>query len=221
MTTFIEDVLEDLTKKNLNFSDLIFVLPSKRSGVFLKYHLTDFVEKTIFSPEIVRIEDFVEDLSQLKQLSGIELLFRFYESYKKIQKGSEIESFEAFSKWAQILLQDINEIDRYLIPPEQIFDYLSAIKELDHWSLEESKTNFVSNYLQFWAKLKLYYNQFTEDLLQAGFAYQGLVYKEAVEHIEAYTQTSSKTHVFIGFNALNTSEESIIQELLHHGLAEV
>ena len=42
-----------------------------------------------------------------------------------------------------MLLQDFNEIDRYLVPPiSSIFDYLNAIKQLEHqhWSLEEDQT---------------------------------------------------------------------------------
>ena len=40
------------------------------------------------------------------------------------------DSFDSFSKWAPIVLQDFNEIDRYLIPQDQIFEYLSAIQEI-------------------------------------------------------------------------------------------
>ena len=51
--------------------------------------------------------------------------------------------------------------------------------------------------------------------------YQGLVYREAVENIEQYTSTFDlrKIHVFVGFNALNKAEETIIQELLQQDLA--
>ena len=42
----------------------------------------------------------------------------------------------AFQNGLQSVLQDFNEIDRYLIPPNQIFEYLSAIQELNHWSLD-------------------------------------------------------------------------------------
>lgn len=219
MVTFIEDVLKDLKEKQVDFSNLIFVLPSKRAGVFLKYHLPNFVKQTIFAPEIISIENFVEDLSQLKQLSNVELLFHFYDTYKKVTPKVELESFESFSKWSQILLQDFNEIDRYLVPSNDIFDYLSAIQELNHWSLEEQKTEFVSNYLKFWKRLKIYYNQFNEDLLQSGVAYQGLIYKEAVEHVESYIQNNTKHHIFLGFNALNTSEEQIIQAFLQNETA--
>lgn len=221
MSTFIEDVLKDLRNKKINFSDVVFVLPSKRAGVFLKYHIPNFVENTVFAPQIISIESFVEELSQLKQLSNIELLFHFYDSYQKVTPKKDVESFEGFSKWAQILLQDFNEIDRYLVPSQQLFDYLTAIQELNHWSLEKNKTDFVNNYLKFWERLKIYYNQFTEDLLNKGFGYQGLLYREAAEQVESYLQNNTKTHIFLGFNALNTSEERIIQDFLQNGIAEI
>jgi len=143
MTTFIHDVLKDLQNNKQNLSDLTFVLPSKRAGLFLKHHLSKVVNKTIFAPQILSIEEFVQELSQLKSISNTELLFEFYSTYSQLTKKESLDSFESFSKWAQILLQDFNEIDRYLIPQEHVFNYLSAIQDLKHWSLEENKTDFV------------------------------------------------------------------------------
>tara|TARA_R110002072_G_scaffold203292_1_gene361286 strand:- start:878 stop:3634 length:2757 start_codon:yes stop_codon:yes gene_type:complete len=222
MTTFINDVLKDLQSNNQNLSDLTFVLPSKRAGLFLKHQLSKVVKKTIFAPQIVSIEEFVEELSQIKSISNTELLFEFYTTYTQLTKKENLDSFESFSKWAQILLQDFNEIDRYLIPQEHIFNYLSAIQDLKHWSLEENKTDFVKNYLSFWNKLHNYYTHFTDSLLNNKIGYQGLIYREAVKNLEAYIQNNSKKkHVFVGFNALNTSEETIIQELLQNDLAQI
>lgn len=221
MTHFIEDVLDDLIEKNTNFSELVIILPSKRAGVFFKHHLSQKLKETIFSPEILSIETFVENLSQLKQATNLELLFRLYDSYQALTKKEDLESFDSFAKWAQILLQDFNEIDRHLIPQAQIFEYLSAIQELNHWSLQEHQTDFIKNYLSFWNKLKQYYNHFTDALLQSGIGYQGIIYREAVEHLESYIQNNSKTHVFVGFNALNTAEETIIKELLHNDVANI
>ena len=161
MTTFIHDVLKDLKSKHYNFSELIFVLPSKRAGLFLKHQLPNVVNQTIFSPEILSIEEFVEGLSQIKSITNTELLFEFYTTYTQLTKKENIDSFESFSKWAQILLQDFNEIDRYLIPQEHVFNYLRAIQDLKHWSLEENKTDFVKNYLSFWNKLYNYYTHFS------------------------------------------------------------
>ncbi len=222
MTTFIFDVLKDLQNKQVNHSELTFILPSKRAGLFLKHQLSKVTNQTIFSPQILSIEEFVEEMSLLKSVSNSELLFHFYNTYIHLTKDSEPDSFESFSKWAQILLQDFNEIDRYLIPQKNIFNYLSAIQDLKHWSLEENKTDFVKKYLSFWNKLHTYYNHFTQQLLNKKIGYQGLIYREAVENLEAYIQNNAeKQHVFLGFNALNTSEETIIQELLQNGLAKV
>ncbi len=222
MKSFIFDVLNDLNNKGKNLSELTFILPSKRAGVFLKQELSNVVNKTIFSPIIISIEEFVEELAQLKTISNTELLFEFYNSYAELTKKEERDTFEGFSKWAQILLQDFNEIDRYLIPQSNIFEYLSAIKELEHWSLEEPKTKVIKDYLKFWDKLKIYYKHYTEALLRKKVGYQGLVYREAVENIQSYINNKqNKDHVFLGFNALNTAEETIIQELLQNEMAEI
>ncbi len=224
MTSFIHDVLVDLQKKNVEFSQLTFVLPSKRAGVILRDTLSKLIEKTIFAPEILSIEEFVENISYYTYVSNSELLFQFYESYLKHTPKGNIEPFDKFSKWAQILIQDFNEIDRYLIEPTHVFEYLSAIKEIDHnhWSLDGSPTNYVKNYLLFWKRLKLYYAELNLSLKQKGLGYQGMVYKAAVENLDKYIDDNPKVkHVFIGFIALNAAEDKIIQSLLKHNLAVI
>lgn len=222
MTTFIFDVLKDLQSNNTNLSQLTFVLPSKRAGLFLKHQLFKVTQQTIFSPTIISIEEFVEELSGLKTVTNTELLFQFYDSYSQLTKKENQDSFEVFSKWAQILLQDFNEIDRYLIPQDKIFNYLSDIQELNHWSLEENQTTFVKNYLSFWKKLHNYYKHFIEALTDKQIGYQGLIYRKAVDNLEVYIQKNAKKQrVFLGFNALNTAEETIIQRLLENNLAKI
>ena len=131
--------------KNVNLSSITFILPSKRAGIFLKHQLSLVVSDTIFSPKILSIEEFVEELSELKTICNSELLFEFYNTYLQLTPKEQQETFESFSKWAQILIQDFNEIDRYLIPQKNIFTYLSAIQDLSHWSLEINKTTFICN----------------------------------------------------------------------------
>ncbi|MEH6536717.1 MAG: PD-(D/E)XK nuclease family protein [Psychroserpens sp.] len=222
MRTFIDDVILDLIAKGYDISQLTFVLPSKRAGTFLKHAIPKHVNKTIFSPEILSIEEFVETLSDFQYATNAELLFEFYDVYLKHTPKNQIEPFDKFSKWAQLLLQDFNEIDRYLIPQNQVFDYLSAIKEIEHqhWSLDEEPTQYIKNYLLFWNRLKFYYYEFQTQLSSKKKGYQGLVYREAVENIEQYIAVNAnKTFIFVGFNALNRAEELIIQELLQQELA--
>ena len=216
MTTFIEEVIVNLQEKGLNLSELKFILPSKRAGTFLKHQLSSLTAQTMFAPEILSIEDFVESISGLKTVSNTELLFQFYTTYITLNTEEHPDSFEVFSKWAQILLQDFNEIDRYLIPQEKIFDYLSAIQELKHWSVQAEQTEFVKNYLAFWNKLHAYYTHFTTHLLEHKLGYQGLVYRQADARVSEYIQEHNIQHVFLGFNALNTAEEAIIQHILEH-----
>ena len=120
------------------------------------------------------------------------------------------------------MLQDFNEIDRYLIPQHQIFEYLSAIQDINHWSLDQNSTPLIKGYLSFWKKIYTYYKTFTEHLLEKGEGYQGLIYRQAVANIENYIQSNpEKSFVFLGFNALNASESTIIQKLLEQDKAQI
>lgn len=222
MTNFIFDVLTDLKKKGYSLSNLTFILPSKRAGIFLKQEISKVSTTTIFAPNILSIEEFVEELSKLKSVTNTELLFEFYATYITLTDQDKCDSFESFSDWGQTVLQDFNEIDRYLIPQEQILNYLSAIQEVNHWSLENNKTEFVKKYLSFWNKLSNYYNAFTNTLLNKKIGYQGLIYREAVKNIEVFIKNNSKDSIiFLGFNALNSAEETIIQALLQHNIAQI
>ena len=223
MQSFINEVLSNLNSKNVDFSKLTFILPSKRAGTFLINELSSLASQTLFAPQIYSIEEFVEELSGLKKVSNTELLFELYSSYKNVFTDN-IETFDTFSKWAQVLLQDFNEIDKYLIDQTQIFNYLSAIQEINsnHWSLEENKTTLIKNYLDFWNNLESIYLHFKEHLLEKNIGYQGLIYREAYNNIESYIQVNSnKRIIFLGFNALNSAEIAIIKELLHNDIANI
>ncbi|MEM9364072.1 MAG: PD-(D/E)XK nuclease family protein [Bacteroidota bacterium] len=218
---FIEFVLQDLANNGSSIEQNIYVLPSKRSGVFLKHHLTTILKKNIFTPTIISIEDFVQEISGLKKASNIELLLILYESYKTLPI-KEPDDFDTFIKWGQTLLQDFNEIDRYLLPAEDILNYLKSIKELDHWSLQPEKTRLVKEYLDFWKNIESLYTNFNKRLVAKKIAHQGLIYRKAAQNILEYTQENVKAPIiFLGFNALNTAESKIIQHLLDYTECEV
>lgn len=222
MTSFLEDVIVDLQQKGQDLAQLTFILPSKRSGAFLKDILAKSIDQTIFAPDILSIEEFIENLSELHYATNTELLFSFYEVYRKATPQSECEPFDQFSTWGHLLLQDFNEIDRYLINPDYVFDYLKSIKEINHWSLADDQTPYIKNYLAFWARLKTYYYELKATLMSHKKGYQGLVYREAANGLETYISAfPDKRHVFIGFNALTKAEEYIIQELLQQNLADI
>jgi hypothetical protein len=215
MTTFLEETLAKIKEETSALSELVIILPSKRACGFLLNHLKSSADKTFFSPKISSIEEFIQEISNLKIIDPTELLFESYKVYLKVISNQEKDSFEVYSSWASTLLNDFNEIDRHLISTNSFFNYLSTIKNINHWGVQNEKTQLVKNYLKFWNSLPSFYDLLRTELIHKNQGYQGLIYREAAENIEYYKSNSSnKTHIFIGFNALNVSEQTIIQELL-------
>lgn len=202
--------------------DLVLILPSKRAGGFLKNYLLQTTEQTSFAPKIISIEEFIEELSGLKIIHSVELLFKSYQAYKNCKNIPEKEDFESFSSWSTALINDFNEIDRYLVDTDRFFRYLNSIKTLEKWNSQNEQTTLIENYLQFWNQLPEFYDTLKDNLLNEGVGYQGLVYRKAAEDIEHYVSREHlQNHIFIGFNILNNAEQHIIQELLETGLTSI
>jgi len=221
MQSFIAKCLVKIDTDSSSISESVFILPSKRAGVFLKKELSKYYQATFFIPRIISIEEFIEDVSGLTTCSNLETLFTFYNVYASVISQDLKESFESFSKWGQILLHDFNEIDRYGIDAKHFFSNLSNIKQIENWSPSEEPTTLIKNYLDFWKNSYVYYERLQSELLQNNVGYQGLVYREASKQIGDYIQKNQTHHYFLGFNALNASEETIFQELLQQDKATV
>lgn len=206
-----------------NIADVVIILPNKRAKIFLLEALKKQLSGTLFAPEIVSIEDFIQDVAGIRTCDNIELLFEFYEVYLEVTPAEKQQTFELFANWAKTLLQDFNEIDRYLLKPGHIFSYLKDIEDIKHWSLDlEKRTTMIENYLEFWNLLPLYYESLYGHLLRKGIGYQGLIYREAVDNLNHFSEAlGTKKLIFAGFNALNQAEEKIIQQLLFTDQAKV
>lgn len=221
MKSFVREVLEKLKAGEEDLSDLIFVLPSKRAGSYLLKELSQVSNKNIFAPKVLSIEEFTEEVSAIQSIDNTISLFEFYEAYREITSAEELEDFETFITWAQSLIHDFNEIDRYLIDYKPFFNYLSGIQDIKHWYLQDEKTELVQRYLKFWKKLPEFYEQLSQRLLAENKGYQGLIYRKAAENITGYISQTKQRHVFIGFNALNTSEQIIFQAFLESGKGKI
>jgi len=204
-------------------SETIVVLPNKRARIFLMEALRKQIPQTIFAPQIISIEELIQDIAGIRTIDSIELLFEFYEVYISMTEEANRQTFELFANWAKTLLQDFNEIDRYLLEPNKVLKYLENIKEIEHWSVDiENRTELIENYLSFWKLLPDYYQNLYEHLLQKGIGYQGLIYREAVHNLNHFSESIGKKELlFAGFNALNAAEEQIIQHLLASAQAKV
>ncbi|WP_431472429.1 PD-(D/E)XK nuclease family protein [Nonlabens sp. SCSIO 43208] len=222
MQTFLEHIIDDLTRKGENLLELTYIVPSRRVGVFLTRYIASRYDQPIIQPEILSIEEFVSRKSGLEIKPDLEIIPHFYKAYKSVE-GVQAESFESFLSWAMTVLQDFNEIDRYILPTDRFFTYLGNIKELSdpHWSLEANPTKMVSDYLKFWKRLHLYYQALVDECKKVGVSYQGLAYRQAHELIMNNASNLKDNYVFLGLNALNTAEENIIKELLDTGKAKI
>ncbi|WP_447635366.1 PD-(D/E)XK nuclease family protein [Flavobacterium microcysteis] len=216
-TTFLDKIASIILDGNTNsLSDLVVVLPNKRAKVFLIEALRNKTENTIFAPQIISIEDFIQDIAGIRSVDSIELIFEFYEVYLGITDNEKHQPFEQFANWGKTLLQDFNEIDRYLLEPNHVLSYLKDIEDIKHWSVDaEKRTPMIDNYLQFWSLLPKYYEALYSHLLNKGIGYQGLIYRESVKNLDHFSNAiGNKEFLFAGFNALNASEEKIVQHLL-------
>ena len=227
METFLKKTAQHLIETYADsISDICIVLPNKRAGLFLKQHFSTLIDKPIWLPEILGAEELIEQLSDVEIIDNVTQLFELYTAYLSTEK--EPESFEEFSKWGQILLHDFNEIDRYLIPTKNLFNHINEARALEIWNLGEAPiTDFEQQYLNFWKQLGSLYKAFDQHLKVKLWAYQGSAFRSVAENITSNPtqfiekKIKWKKIVFVGFNALNKAEESIITTLIKQGKAEI
>jgi len=221
MQSFISETLDDILQTTKSFENVLFVLPSQRAKVFVKQTFKDKISVG-FLPEMLNIEEFIQEVSGVQKADNIQLLFHFYTIYKSLEKNPD--SFDTFSSWALTVLQDFNEIDQHLINAKDIFIYLRDIERLRKWSVKGTfkETELMKDHYSFLEKLHTYYTAFYQFLIQENIGYQGLMYREASKKIDRFlSKNKTKKIFFIGFNALNKAEELLFQKVLENGNSEI
>lgn len=221
MQSFISETLDDILNTTQSFEDVVFILPSQRAKVFVKQEFKNKISIG-FLPEILNIEQFIQQVSGVQKADNIQLLFHFYSIYKSMEKNAD--AFAIFSSWALTVLQDFNELDQHLVNTKDIFIYLRDIERLRKWSVKGTfkETELIKNHYSFLEKLNVYYDAFYAFLIDKNIGYQGLMYREAVSKIDDYlNKNSAKKFFFIGFNALNKAEEKLFQKVLELGNSEI
>ncbi len=223
MQTFLDKLSAYIFENySANLDGLCIVVPNRRARLFLKKGLADQAKKIIWSPQIFSIEDFIKEYSGLNIIDPLYLQCELYNIHLEKEKGAA-QSFSEFLKWGQVLLNDFNEIDMYLVSANQLFSYLTEAKALSLWNPDHSSlTDFQLKYLQFYNSLKDYHQQLADNLLSKKQVYPGLAYRHLAENIESKL-SELKYHkiIFAGFNALTKAEERMITYLEKIGMAEI
>jgi hypothetical protein len=197
------------------------VSPNRRASLYLRKYLARLIDKPVWLPEMLTIEDFAVKYSGYKLADTMSLLFELHAVHTKIE-GDNAQPFEKFMQWGQMLLGDFNEVDLYLADPKQLYSYLSDDKALELWNPSgEPLTEFEKNYLSFFSSMQVYYNELHDFLKNEKMAWQGMAYRKLAEELEWIDTITYEKIFFIGFNALTKAEEKITTKLERLGKAEM
>lgn len=217
---------------------LAFVFPNRRAGLFFQKYLSEISEKPLFSPSILTINDLFMQLSGMHPADKIQMLFRLYELYK--QRSGSSESFDEFIYWGEMLLNDFDDIDKYMVDARMLFRNVSDLKSLDDdfnylspeqvqairsfWSSFYPKGDSPNqqHFLELWEILYDLYAGLRTSLAKDGCGYDGMIFREVVEQLEKEPMSDFPFDqvVFVGLNALSVSEERLLLALQKKGVAD-
>jgi ATP-dependent helicase/nuclease subunit B len=224
MQSFLNQLaIYSIEKHGSNLGNLTIVLPNRRAIVFLKEEFKKELIKASWLPQFFSLEDFIQQLGDYTILDPTDLLFKLYQVHKQLE-GKEAEPLQEFLGWGTTLLQDFNEIDRYLVDAKELFGFLNEAKALEIWNLESTElTEFQHKYLRFWNKLGDYYSNYKQLLANDQFAYQGLGFRAVAENLKNGKPVKKEFNqlLFAGFNALTEAEKTIINYYVEQQQAEV
>ena len=222
-------------KVGSNLPHYTFVFPNHRAGLFFQKYLAQHVEQPIFSPRIQTINECFAELSKLQVTDQLTLLLRLYNEYTKLRPNDE--SLEEFLYWGKMMLSDFSEIDNHLVPHvEALFASIKDLHDIDErfsyltdnqrnalshfWTkYQQSESNHPNgslhhSFLHTWDLLFPLYTALTNNLLQDGLAYEGMLHRQVIEHWEDIpAELFRHQYVFIGFNALTASERELMLRL--------
>lgn len=210
-------------------SDFCFVFPSRRAGVFFSKHLSSLSNKPFFSPKIFTINEFFEELGSSKVTDPVILLFKLYEVYRHIHP--QALTFDEFMPWGEMLLSDFDDIDKYLVDPNQLFSNLVSYKQIesDYSFLSEEQVKAIQSFwntfdpnklsqhqisfLQNWEILFPLYQAFQKRLEEEGITYSGMQMRKLVHKIHTGKELNLayKKVIFAGFFVLTPAEKAIFR----------
>lgn len=193
----------DLTKENITI-----VFPNKRAALQLRTELAKTIKTNFWVPQILSIQQAMEEWSGLQLIDNIEVIFEI------------IKMNPEFFPYAAQMAKDFDEIDQYGVDAAKLFAHLKDAKEIEEWNLS-LENSVESNYLKFFGSLLSYYNNLRASLQKNGQGYYGLITNTLASLDDAALQkcTQDRKIIFAGFNALTTTEENIIVRMVESGNA--
>ncbi len=239
MNNFLKDISSLLLSEyGDSLADHCIVFPNNRSILFFRKYLSEIIDRPLFLPSLKTISDLLKDRSDLNPAEPVQLVYELYNTFK--ESGISRNTFDEFYHWGEMLINDFDDVDKYMADPEILFSNLADLKEIDRkfgafddeiidiikqfWiSFDASNmTSEKSDFLSLWESLPRIYNDYTRRLKEKKLAYEGMIFREQAEDIRSLsTAWYDKVLMFhfVGFNALNKCERIILRELKKDGRA--
>lgn len=239
MTPFLKQVAETFyATYREEIQEIAFVFPNRRAGIFFKKYLAEIIDGPLFSPTVTTVTDLFTQLSALQPADHIYLLFTLYRHYAELYPQKE--SFDEFVPLGETLLNDFDDVDKYMADARQLFTNIHDLKEIDaHFGspLTEEQVayirrfwkNFIpigesdnkSHFVSLWSILYDLYERFRQDLRNDGLGYEGMIFREVAEQAGSGTiKLPYRRIVFVGLNVLNRAEEQLMNALKKSGMAD-
>lgn len=197
---------------NLKNDSLIVIFPNKRAALMLRKELMVNNDMNIWLPQIFSIQEAMCLWSGMQLLDNIDII---YELIKIINESKELSLQKDIFGLASQMLKDFDEIDQYAVDSKKIFQYLNETKEIGLCLLDENY-KIESQYLKFFSLLKKYYDSLRETLMKNNCGYYGMISRKISEMSQKELDDiiKDKKIIFAGFNALTTTEENIIVNMV-------
>lgn len=219
-------------------SRLAFVFPNRRTGLFFQKYLSEVADTPLFSPTILTINDLFIQLSGKQSADRISMLFTLYDIY--IRQSGSTETFDEFLYWGEMLLNDFDDIDKYMANARMLFSNVTDLREIENdfdflsdeqiaairsfWSsfYPRGDTPNQQQFLAVWQVLYDLYEEFRATLAAEGKGYEGMIFREVVESMERGESPDLPYEqiVFVGLNALSVSEERFLAQLQKRKIAD-
>ena len=213
MVPFLKQVA-DYYYKNEDIGRMCFVFPNRRSMMFFRKYLSEAVVQRASSPMVeprmTTVNDFFFRTSGLVQADRVAQLLVLYDCYKEL--NPKAEPLDEFIFWGDVILGDFNDVDKYMVDPQQLFRNISDYRQLqdDYTYLTDTQKEAINafirhfkddsgrltvnidtddadvkgRFLLIWNLLLPLYKEFGESLRAKGMAYEGMVYRRLVEKLK-------------------------------------
>jgi len=229
MESFLKLVAADLYKHTEgNLAHTAVVFPNKRAGLFFNEYLAQESESPIWSPAYVSISELFRSLSPWEVGDPVKLVCELYKIFRRETQSTE--TLDDFYFWGEMLISDFDDADKNKVDTDKLFSNLQDLRNImDDYTFiddeqEEAIRQFFQNFsierrtalkerfISLWDVLGNIYKGFRESLASQNIAYEGMMYRHVIEHLDVDKLPYEK-YVFVGFNVLNKVEHTLFTQL--------